>query len=167
MNKVCHLLIKMQFHSLFLSLIFLWIQFHVSNPQQHYDIPPSPCPRLFQYKFDGSTWIGELELPSPPIQHTEVILHLTLSLRASTTVSNYHILVKGVFDQNIHKEKKKSTHIVMSEKSETHYGTCLQLLLHDVIDIVEYRMNTEKNHCNAQTQVQVLQCTGTIHMRCE
>lgn len=58
----------------------------LTKTQQIFDIPPSPCPHLFQYKLQGNDWIGVLELPSPPIQHHEVILHLTLSLRAATTV---------------------------------------------------------------------------------
>lgn len=76
----------MRFHRTFLVLIYLWMRFHAAFSQQLYDIPPNPCPHLFQYKYDGNSWIGELELPSPPIQNREVILHLTLSLRAATTV---------------------------------------------------------------------------------
>lgn len=76
----------MQFYCTVLALIFVWSQFDCVNLQQYYDVPSSPCPQLFQYKFDGNNWIGELQLPSPPIQHNEVVLHLTLSLRAATTV---------------------------------------------------------------------------------
>lgn len=77
--------VKMQFQSTIFVVLFLWNRFHVTN-QQHYDLPPSPCPHLFQYTYNGNNWIGEIELPSPPIQHHEVVLHVTLSLRAATTV---------------------------------------------------------------------------------
>lgn len=51
------------------------------------DVPKSPCPQYFQYKFNGNDYFGEITLPSPPIQHREVLLHITLSLRAATIVS--------------------------------------------------------------------------------
>lgn len=55
---------------------------------QKNNLPSSPCPRVFQYKFDGEEWYGELDVPSPPIEHREVILQVSLSLRAATNVSN-------------------------------------------------------------------------------
>lgn len=76
----------MQIPSVVFLVLILWKHFQCTT-QQHYDLPSSPCPTLFQYKYDGNNWIGELELPSPPIQHHEVVLHITLSLRAATTVS--------------------------------------------------------------------------------
>lgn len=79
----------MQIPSVFVLVLILLKQFQCTN--QHYDLPSSPCPNLFQYKYDGNNWIGELELPSPPIQHHEVVLHITLSLRAATTVSSCSI----------------------------------------------------------------------------
>lgn len=63
------------------------------------DVPNSPCPKYFQYKFNGNDYFGEIILPSPPIQHREVILHITLSLRAATTVS-YSILIKTIIQKN-------------------------------------------------------------------
>lgn len=91
----CHFQIKMRFNSIVFWSIWLWLHFYAVNPQQYFDIPSSPCPQLFQYKFDGNNWIGELELPSPPIQHREVILNLVLSLRAATTVRNVWKLWKN------------------------------------------------------------------------
>lgn len=49
--------------------------------------PSSPCPSVFQYVYYDNEWYGDLEVPSPPIEHREVILYVTLSLRASTNVS--------------------------------------------------------------------------------
>lgn len=49
--------------------------------------PSSPCPSVFQYIYHDNEWYGDLEVPSPPIEHREVILYVTLSLRASTNVS--------------------------------------------------------------------------------
>lgn len=70
-----------------IRLVVLWSQFFITK-QQYFNIPSSPCPQLFQYKFDRGKWIGVIELASPPIQHHEVILHITLSLKAATTVRN-------------------------------------------------------------------------------
>lgn len=56
---------------------------------QRNNLPSSPCPELFQYKFNGNDWYGELELPSPKIDQREVILQVSLSLRASTNVSAF------------------------------------------------------------------------------
>lgn len=79
----------MRFYGIF-PAILVWLGlFRVTKEQyQNFDIPESPCPRLFQYKLNGNSYIGEIELPSPPIQHHEVILHVTLSLRVATTVIN-------------------------------------------------------------------------------
>lgn len=70
-----------------LHLLLLGIKFRVTQQQPSKgDIPDSPCPQLFKYKYNGNDWYGELELPSPPIQHREVILKVVLSLRAATNV---------------------------------------------------------------------------------
>lgn len=90
----------MQFHFVILIVLVLCDRFFVTKLQQ-YDIPTSPCPRLFQYKFDGNSWNGELELPSPPIQHREVILQITLSLRAATTVRSYMGIRINIFNVNV------------------------------------------------------------------
>lgn len=80
----------MRFHIRFVVLVLLELFCLTKEQQQHFDIPSSPCPHLFQYKFNGNSWTGEIELPSPElpnnIQQHEVVLHLTLSLRAATTV---------------------------------------------------------------------------------
>lgn len=72
------------------KLLFLWQGIALTEHQL--DIPRSPCPRLFQYKFNGNDWYGELELPSPPIQPGEIVLTLILTLRAATTVSRIRII---------------------------------------------------------------------------
>lgn len=94
--KYGHAFTKMQFQNIIFLVLFLLLKrIDLTNPQ-YYDIPSSPCPQLFQYKYNGNDWIGELELPSPPIQHHEVILHITLSLKASTTVRYYIVAVFGI-----------------------------------------------------------------------
>lgn len=65
-------------------IAFSWLT--VVHSQQN-AVPSSPCPSVFQYKFSDNDWHGELEVPSPPIEHREVILQVSLSLRASTDVS--------------------------------------------------------------------------------
>lgn len=77
---------KMQFQSLVFVVTFSLLKCIDLTNSQFYDVPPSPCPQFFQYKYNGNDWIGEVELPSPPIEHHEVILHITLSLKAATTV---------------------------------------------------------------------------------
>lgn len=84
-------LYKMQIRTvIILKLLLLWQG--IALTEQQLDIPRSPCPRLFQYKYNGNDWYGELELPSPPIQPGEIILTLILTLRAATTVSQIHII---------------------------------------------------------------------------
>lgn len=70
----------------FLLHLFV-LHLSLAEQQPRSDVPASPCPQIFQYKFNGNDWFGEIILPSPPIQHREVVLHLTLSLRAATAVS--------------------------------------------------------------------------------
>lgn len=87
---------KMQFQNILFVVLFLLLNastsftdklIHALTHSNFYEIPSSPCPQLFQYKNYGNDWIGELEVPSPPIEHHEVILHITLSLRAAIMVS--------------------------------------------------------------------------------
>lgn len=86
MAKCVRSFAKMQFQSRTVVVLFLLLRVCHLTKSQYSDIPSSPCPQLFQYKYNGNDWIGEVELPSPPIEHHEVILHITLSLRAATTV---------------------------------------------------------------------------------
>lgn len=81
-----------------LTVLILCSQFCATKLQQSFNIPTSPCPHIFQYTFDRNNYIGVIELPSPPIQHNEVILHIVLSLRAATTVrvKNYLFTVFNV-----------------------------------------------------------------------
>lgn len=48
----------------------------------------SPCPRIFQYVFDGADWIGLLEIPSPMIGET-VTIHVILTIRAVLPTVRY------------------------------------------------------------------------------
>lgn len=84
--KCKHSFTKMQFQNIIFIVIFSLLRVIHLTKSQYNDIPSSPCPQLFQYKYNGNDWIGEVELPSPPIEHHEVILHITLSLRAATMV---------------------------------------------------------------------------------
>lgn len=84
---------KLLFNPL-LSIIYSGILLLISGVVNG-EIPNSPCPQYFQYKFNGNDYFGEIILPSPPIQHREVILHITLSLRAATTVS-IHYFPEGI-----------------------------------------------------------------------
>lgn len=48
----------------------------------------SPCPELFQYRFDGAEWYGVAELPSPQLGQT-IKLNVLLSLRAQLPTVGY------------------------------------------------------------------------------
>lgn len=75
----------MQIRTVFLlKLLLAWHGIQLTEPQ---DIPNSPCPRIFQYKYSGNDWYGEMQLPSPPIQPGEIVLTLILTLKAATSVS--------------------------------------------------------------------------------
>lgn len=59
----------------------------INDSRQQSSVPTSPCPHIFQYQYDGGTYYGFIQLPSPPLDKREVVLQLSLSLRGSTTVS--------------------------------------------------------------------------------
>lgn len=50
--------------------------------------PLSPCPNIFQYKFDGSEWYGVVQVPDAPFQKERIALNVKLLLRASTGRNN-------------------------------------------------------------------------------
>lgn len=80
----------MQIRTVFLlKFLLIWHGIAMTEPQE---IPNSPCPRIFQYRYHGNDWYGELQVPSPPIQPGEIILTLVLTLRAATSVSKSLIL---------------------------------------------------------------------------
>lgn len=50
-------------------------------------MPITPCPKIFQYRFDGSEWFGLMAIHSPESHHP-LHLRVTLSMRGKpTTVS--------------------------------------------------------------------------------
>lgn len=68
-----------------LVLIINLVKIDYSNQQNSQLV--SPCPNVFQYQFDGSSYYGLITTPSPSLDKREVVLQLSLSLRGSTTVS--------------------------------------------------------------------------------
>lgn len=83
-----------------LKLFVIWGCIAQTSQQYGDNVPNSPCPRLFQYKYNGD-WYGELQLPSPPIQPGEIVLTVVLTLRAATSVSF------SFFLSFIHEKSKK------------------------------------------------------------
>lgn len=75
----------MKNYSIIFVLIFSLVIINHSNQQNSQLV--SPCPSIFQYQFDGSSYFGIITAPSPPLGKREVVLQLSLSLRGSTTVS--------------------------------------------------------------------------------
>lgn len=67
--------------------IVLFIIFENIHKTYTQGVPISPCPKMFQYRFDGSEWYGLLSVRNPDFGQ---VLHLRviLSMRGKpTTVS--------------------------------------------------------------------------------
>ncbi|XP_017015463.1 serine protease gd [Drosophila takahashii] len=65
-------------------------------------MPVSPCPKIFQYRFDGSEWFGLMAVRSPD-GHQPLHIRVTLSMRGKPT-TNYlgeiELLTRGKFAHN-------------------------------------------------------------------
>lgn len=72
--------------ALTMQLLLFWINYGLTQQQTQIDIPNSPCPQLFQYKFNGNDYFGELQLPSPSIHSGETTLTMVFTVRAVTDV---------------------------------------------------------------------------------
>lgn len=46
-------------------------------------MPISPCPKVFQYRFDGSEWFGLTAIRNPDVQALQI--RVTLSMRGKPT----------------------------------------------------------------------------------
>lgn len=55
--------------------------------------PVSPCPKVFQYRFDGSEWFGLLSVKNPEVGKP-LHLKVTLSLRGKPTTVSLYFVVK-------------------------------------------------------------------------
>ncbi|KRF82395.1 serine protease gd isoform X1 [Drosophila virilis] len=64
-------------------------------------MPISPCPKVFQYRFDGSEWFGLTAIRNPDVQALQI--RVTLSMRGKPT-TNYlgeiELLTRGQFASN-------------------------------------------------------------------
>ncbi|EDW00505.1 GH11823 [Drosophila grimshawi] len=64
-------------------------------------MPVSPCPKIFQYRFDGSEWFGLIAVRNPAVQALQI--RVTLSMRGKPT-TNYlgeiELLTRGQFTNN-------------------------------------------------------------------
>lgn len=82
-----------------IAVFFIIIEHLVKIITQN--VPPiSPCPKMFQYRFDGSEWFGLLSVRNPDYGQ---VLHLqvTLSLRGKpVTVSLPKKTLKKLFDKH-------------------------------------------------------------------
>lgn len=74
----------MEFHALILILLTLCI---LQTEQQRNNMPSSPCPSIFLYKFDGNKWYGELQIESPSANQREITLQVSLSVPAPEVTS--------------------------------------------------------------------------------
>ncbi|XP_016984195.1 serine protease gd isoform X2 [Drosophila rhopaloa] len=65
-------------------------------------MPISPCPKIFQYRFDGTEWFGLMAIRSPDV-HQPLHIRVTLSMRGKPT-TNYlgeiELLTRGKFSHN-------------------------------------------------------------------
>lgn len=64
--------------SLIIICTLLYVTIKTVNTQ---NVPQSPCPDTFEYRYDGQQWFGSLVVPSPVLGET-LMLHLHMSLRA-------------------------------------------------------------------------------------
>lgn len=71
------------------ATFLLLFQLHFVNfsEQQYNNVPASPCPSIFEYRSDGYQWFGVIHVNSPRLEQRDVLLQVTLSLQASTSVS--------------------------------------------------------------------------------
>ncbi|XP_064555233.1 serine protease gd isoform X2 [Drosophila montana] len=64
-------------------------------------MPISPCPKVFQYRYDGSEWFGLTAIRNPDVQALQI--RVTLSMRGKPT-TNYlgeiELLTRGQFASN-------------------------------------------------------------------
>ncbi|XP_017022879.1 serine protease gd [Drosophila kikkawai] len=65
-------------------------------------MPVSPCPKIFQYRYDGSEWFGLMAVRSPDARQMPLHIRVTLSMRGKPT-TNYlgeiELLTRGQFSQ--------------------------------------------------------------------
>ncbi|KAH8287182.1 hypothetical protein KR054_004147 [Drosophila jambulina] len=63
-------------------------------------MPVSPCPKIFQYRYDGSEWFGLMAVRSPDARQLPLHIRVTLSMRGKPT-TNYlgeiELLTRGQF----------------------------------------------------------------------
>ncbi|XP_020805444.1 serine protease gd isoform X1 [Drosophila serrata] len=63
-------------------------------------MPVSPCPKIFQYRYDGSEWFGLMAVRSPDARQMPLHIRVTLSMRGKPT-TNYlgeiELLTRGQF----------------------------------------------------------------------
>lgn len=67
-------------------LLLIQLAFVGYSQQQFGAQPSSPCPQIFEYRYDGNDWFGVITTNAPRLNQQEVVLQLSLSLRGSTTV---------------------------------------------------------------------------------
>ncbi|XP_017063700.1 serine protease gd isoform X1 [Drosophila eugracilis] len=86
---------------LHLMVILILCIEHVSKAVAQ-GMPISPCPKIFQYRFDGSEWFGLMAVRSPD-GHQPLHIKVTLSMRGKPT-TNYlgeiELLTRGKFTQS-------------------------------------------------------------------
>lgn len=66
--------------------------------------PLSPCPYIFQYKFDGNEWYGVVQVPDSPFHKQRIELDVKLTLRATikqNNIGSIRLLENGVDKQRL------------------------------------------------------------------
>ncbi|XP_041566648.1 serine protease gd isoform X2 [Drosophila elegans] len=92
--------IEMRLH--FTAILIICIE-HVTKAVAQ-GMPISPCPKIFQYRFDGTEWFGLMAVRSPDVHsHQPLHIRVTLSMRGKPT-TNYlgeiELLTRGKFGHN-------------------------------------------------------------------
>ncbi|XP_034664975.1 serine protease gd isoform X2 [Drosophila subobscura] len=90
--------IEMKLH--FTTILLICFE-HVSKVIAQ-GMPISPCPKIFQYRFDGNEWFGLIAVRNPDMRQP-LQLRVTLSMRGKPT-TNYlgeiELLTRGQFTKN-------------------------------------------------------------------
>ncbi|XP_026847142.1 serine protease gd isoform X1 [Drosophila persimilis] len=93
-------LVKIEMKLHFTTILLICFE-HVSKVIAQ-GMPISPCPKIFQYRFDGNEWFGLIAVRNPDVRQP-LQLRVTLSMRGKPT-TNYlgeiELLTRGQFTKN-------------------------------------------------------------------
>lgn len=84
----------MEFYWIYIVCIMLCS--YVKHSSEQSGLPASPCPNMFQYSYDGSEWMGTIQVQGSPIGQTtklEVMLSLRAQLQSVIYAFILHLII--------------------------------------------------------------------------